>query len=83
MKDMPDLKEIMQIFILNARSTTWFLTSATCTTFEALFDQILVYEELVCAGGIKKTKTATSIHILGGAFATNDYHNCGRNHQEK
>ena len=72
MKDTPDLKEIVQICAINAGSAAWFLTSATCDTFEALFDRILIYEELVHAGGIEKIQSGASVHAVDEVFATTD-----------
>lgn len=83
MRDTPDLKEIVRICAINAGSAAWFLTSAACDTFEALFDRILIYEELVRAGGIGKSQAGASVHVVDDAYATNDYNNRARDRNDK
>lgn len=53
----------------NAWLAEWLLT------FEELFDQILVYEELVRAGGIEKSQLGASVHVVHDVLATNDDNN--------
>ena len=46
MRDTPELKEVLKICAMNAGPTAYFLTRASCKTFDELFDKVLSYEEL-------------------------------------
>ena len=44
MRDTPDLKEVVKICAMNAGLAAFFLTSASCTTFDDLFDMVSTFE---------------------------------------
>lgn len=46
MKETPHIKEVVKIYVINARPASWFLSSAQYDTFEQLFERMLVYDEL-------------------------------------
>ena len=46
MKETPDLNEVLTICSMNAESTAYFLSSTPCSTFDDLFNRVLIYEEL-------------------------------------
>ena len=46
MCDTPEMKEVIKICSMNASPTTYFLTGASCSTFDELFDRVLSFEEL-------------------------------------
>ena len=46
MKETPDLNEVLTICSMNAGQAAYFLSSAPCSTFDDLFNMVLIYEEL-------------------------------------
>ena len=46
MRDTPELKEVLKFCAMNAGPAAYFLTGASCSTSDELFDKVLLYEDL-------------------------------------
>ena len=63
MRDTPELQEVIKICAMNAGPAAYFLTGASCKTFDELFDKVLSYEELERNKTSFKT-TKASINVV-------------------
>ena len=73
MRDTPEMKEVIKICSMNAGPAAYFLTGASCSTFDELFDRVISFDEL------ERNKAS---YKASGA-STNTMYDKGRDYQNR